>query len=155
MGVVYTLAINNFTRLSDESSRVDLKSLKEYLSSLKFKENAKLLCLDQCSDCSVYLDGIAVKKIDDFFDASVTTYRYEFNYGYTEKEPDVYFNENDVEKDVCFSYKISKDGVGNQVLIEYKKQFYDYSSYLNDIAVYSSLSEAEEAHRKLEQEVLQ
>ena len=155
MGVVYTLAITNFSRLSDESANVDLKNLKEYLLSQKFQESARLLCLNECSDCNVYLDGTPVKKIDDFFDAGVIIYRYEFNYGYTEQEVDVYFDENDVEKDVCFSYEINQDGVGDQVLIEYKKKFYDYVPYLKSVVVYSSLEEAKEAHAKLEEEVLQ
>jgi len=154
MGVVYTLAITNFSRLSDDSSRVNLKTLKAYLMSQKFERSAKLLCLDECSDCNVYLDSKVTTKIEDFFDASVVLYRYEFNYGYTQKEMDVVFDKNDVEQDVCFSYEINKEGVGDQVLVEYKKHFYDYSPYLQDVAVYSSLSDAQEAHRQLEEEVL-
>ncbi len=155
VGVVYTLAIGNFKRLSDESSKLTLSNLKEYLHSIPHTKSVKLLCLDDCSECDVIVDGFKSRTIEDFLDESVRVYRYEFSYGAVEIEKEVFFNIDDVEEDVCFSYEVDKSGVGDQVLIEFKEKIYDLSSYFNKTAVYSSIEEAVEAREELAREVMQ
>ena len=81
-------------------------------------------------------------------------YRYDFLYGYVNIENNLFFNERDTEEDVCFSYKLDKNGVGEQVLIEYKDKFYDFSEYFSDVKIYNSLDEATQAKEKLIQEVM-
>jgi hypothetical protein len=149
MGVVYSLAINNFAKLSDEGARVTLKSLKEYLGGLSREREAKLLCLDDCSECGVYVDGEKTTTLEDFLDDKVEIYRYDFAYGFTKTQPNVHFNEDDVEERVCFSYSVDKNGVGDQVLARFKDKFYDFSPYLGEVALYDSLSEANNARREL------
>lgn len=148
MGVVYSLSINSFAKLSDESSRVTLKTLKEYLSDLPRERGAKLLCLDDCSECGVYVDGEKTRALEDFLDDKVELYRYDFAYGFTKTEPNLYFNEDDVEERVCFSYEVDKNGVGDQVLARFKDKYYDFSSGLDEVAAYDSLSEANAAKRE-------
>jgi len=154
MGVVYTLAINNFTKLSDENSSVGLLNIKEYLSAIPHAKSVKLVCLDDCAECSVYVDGVKNRDIDGFLDESVTSYRYDFSYGFLEVEKEIVFDSNDVEKDVCFSFDIDKKGVPSQVLVEFKEKFYDLSSYLNKTMVYNSMQEALEMRENLSKEVM-
>jgi len=155
IGVLYTLAIGNFNRLSDESSRLSLSNLKEYLHSIPHEKSVKILCLDDCSECDIFVDGQKSKTVEDFLDESVRVYRYEFSYGAIEAEKEVFFNIDDVEEDVCFSYEVGKNGVGNQVLVEFKKSVYDFSSYFSKTAVYSSVEAAVEAREILVREVMQ
>ena len=155
IGVVYTLAIGNFNRLSDESSRLTLSNLKEYLHSIPHKKSVKILCLDDCSECDIFVDGQKSKTVEDFLDESVRVYRYEFSYGVVEAEKEVFFNIDDVEEDVCFSYEVDKSGVGDQVLVEFKESVYDFSSYFSETAVYSSVENAVEAREILIREVMQ
>ena len=82
MGVIYTLAINNFSALSDKSAKLTMKNLKEYLLSSQYDKSARLLCLDNCQECALYIDGNKTKDIEKFLDAPVRTYRYETNSGY-------------------------------------------------------------------------
>lgn len=154
MGVVYTLAVGSFQNLSDEKNKLSLQNLKEYLGSLEYKESAKLLCLNDCSNCYVFIDGNKSDTIESFLDDEVKTYRYEFRYGYTEAQKEVYFNEDDVEEDVCFSYKIDKNGVGEQLLVEYKERYYDFSTYFRDKTVYDSIESAAEAKEEIQREVM-
>jgi len=155
VGVVYILAVSNFNRISDESSKLTLSSLKEYLRSIPHTKSVKLLCLDDCSECDVFVDNVKSRTIEDFLDESVRVYRYEFSYGAVEAEKEVYFNIDDVEEDVCFSYAVDKNGVGDQVLVEFKEKIYDFSSYFSKTAVYSSIEEAVEAREVLVREVMQ
>lgn len=154
IGVVYTLAVGSFQNLSDEKNKLSLQNLKEYLGSLEYKKSAKILCLNNCSNCYIFIDGNKSDILEDFLEAEVKTYRYEFNYGYTEAQKEVYFNENKVEEDVCFSYEIDKNGVGEQLLVEYKGKYYDFSDYFKNRTVYDSIESAAEAKEEIQREVM-
>ena len=154
MGVIYTLAISNFSRLSDESEKLNLGNLKEYLISQDYDKSAQLLCLDDCAECDIYLDGNKTQTIEGLVDNSVRTYRYEQLYGFVEKKKDVFFNADDIEENVCFSYTVDKSGIGEQMLIEYKNKYYDTSTYLEPTVVYNSIEDAQEAKENLINEVL-
>lgn len=154
IGVVYTLAVGNFQNFSDKTDKLTLQNLKEYLSSLKYKNNVKILCLNKCSNCYIFLDGGKSDTLEDFLDEEVKTYRYEFHYGYTEAQKNVYFNKYGIEEDVCFSYEIDRNGIGEQLLIGYKEKYYDFSTYFGDIAVYDSIESATAAKEEIQREVI-
>lgn len=156
MGVVYSLVSSNLTKFVKKSGKISLVNLKTYLQGLKHEKSAQLLCLDDCSSCDIYVDGVKRNKIDGLFKESVVrVYRYEFSYGYTPKEQDVYFNKNGVEENVCFSYSVDDEGVGDQVLVESQNKFYDYSSYFESTKIYTSLSDASSARDELTKKVMQ
>ena len=142
VGVVYNLAINNYDRIKKKEEIFTLSALKTYLNDMNATSSAKILCLDDCSECDIYVDDNKTDiRLEDFLDDSVKTYRYEFSYGFIEKEKDVYFNLDGIEEDICFSYEITKDGVGDQVIVEFKNKVYDYSGYLTPTVVFDSLEE--------------
>jgi prepilin-type N-terminal cleavage/methylation domain-containing protein len=79
VGVVYTLAITKLKSIKEDSLKPNLTNLKIYLSSFS-KENVadvRIFCFDDCSDCSIYVDGKKVKDIDGFLDSNVEVYRYD------------------------------------------------------------------------------
>jgi len=154
IGVVYSLSVNSFQRLSDETNIVTLSSLKRYLQNIDYSKNIQILCLDECNSCDVLVDGKKTTTLDNFVDDSIKVYRYDFLDGFIEKEKDRYFNIEDVEEEVCFSYAITKDGVGEQVLVEFKDKFYDFSTYLENTLVYSSIEEANKFKEDLAKEVM-
>jgi len=154
MGTIYTLAIGNFNKLTDKSKSLNLLNLKTYLASQHYKNSAEILCLDNCLECNLFLDGKKTKKLKNFLDNSVKKFRYDFNYGYVEKENKIFFNKKNVEQDVCFSLNVDKNGASEQVLVSYKDKFYDFTPYLLDTKVYNSLSEAKDAKEKLIEEVI-
>lgn len=153
IGVIYTLVVGNFNSIAEEKTKLTLKNLKEYLLSIEHNKNVKILCLDDCSQCDIIVDGEKDKSIEDFLDEGIKIYRYDFLYGYTAIEQEVYFNAEDVEEDVCFSYEIDKSGVGSQVLVEFKEKFYDYTSYFTKVQVYDSIAQVQEAREDLMREV--
>lgn len=147
IGIVYTLSIANFNKLVEKKLSLRLENLKEYLYAVKHEKSVKLLCLDDCSSCDILVDGEKTRSIESFLDENVKMYRYDTLYGYMQKEQEVYFNSQDVEEEVCFSYEIDRAGVGSQVLVEFKEKFYDYTPYFSKTKVYDSLGEAQEARQ--------
>lgn len=145
IGVVYTLAINNFEKVKDESKTLTIANLKEYLQSLTYEEKVELLCLDDCKECKIIVDDRVHKKLDGFLDKNIKSYRYDFSYGMVEIEK---------QNDICFSYAIDKNGVGEQVIVEYKNLFYDFTNYLYSVNTYESLEEVQDKKETLIQEVL-
>jgi len=154
MGVIYKLAITNFDRLKDTTKNLSLSNLKEYLTSFSHQKDVKLICLDRCLECSIFVDGKKTKDIDSFLDADIQKYKYRYNEGYVKVENDVFFNKKNIEKDVCFSYRLNKNNIGEQILVEYHNKFYDFSSYFTDVEIYNSLDEATDAKEKLIEEVI-
>ncbi len=153
MGLIYTFSVNAFNRLNKESQKVSLANLKEYLLSLNAKKSAKILCLEDCSRCDIFVDDNKTATIENFVDDTIRVYRYEYFQGVQEQMKEVYFNENDIQEAVCFSYEVDFRGVGDQVLVEFKTQVYDYTYYFEATKKYESMQEAIEGKEKLIEEV--
>lgn len=153
MGVVYTLSISGLQRSGKSAANVTLENLKEYMRSLEYEKSVKILCLDACERCDILLDGVKHETMENFLDKSVKTYRYEFLQGVHEVNYELYFNAEDMQEDVCFSYSVDKQGVGEQVLVEYKNAVYDFTPFFTPTIKYASLNEAVDAKEKLIQEV--
>lgn len=156
IGVVYTLAITKLQNYGEEKAAPNFYNLKEYLLSY-IKDDAskaKLLCLDDCSECSVYVDDEKVETFESFFDDSVESYRYDFLQGAVEKQEDVFFNEEGVQESVCFSFNVSKNLVADQIIVLYEDKAYDYSAYFTNTLVYDTLEEAVEKKQDLAEEVI-
>jgi prepilin-type N-terminal cleavage/methylation domain-containing protein len=153
MGVLYTLSVQSFSNKNNASKRITLLNLKEHMQGYKHEKSVKLLCLDDCKSCDIFIDGEKSGSIENLVDDSVHVYRYEFLNGTRDALKEVYFNEEDVQEDVCFSYNIDKQGVGDQILVEYKKSVYDFTTYLGPTKKYASLEYAMEAKEKLIREV--
>lgn len=149
MGVIYTLGVTSFPTKGEEEKHLNLLTLKEYLQGLEFETSARFLCLDDCSSCKILLDGEGNTTVDGFIDDSVKVYRYDYLTGIVEVMKEVYFNIEDVQEEVCFSYTVDKQGIGDQVLVEYKEAVYDFTPYLTPTQKYSSLEEALDAKSKL------
>ena len=156
MGVVYTLAIEKLDNVAEEKMEPTLLNLKEYLYSF-IKEDAssaRLLCLDDCSSCDLYVDDAKIQSIHNFLDNSVEVYRYDFLQGAMRKKEEVFFNEEGVEESVCFSFSIDKSHVSDQILVRFKEKVYDYTNYFEPTKVYENLEELVQEKEALAQEVM-
>ncbi|MDF1877757.1 prepilin-type N-terminal cleavage/methylation domain-containing protein [Sulfurimonas sp. SAG-AH-194-L11] len=156
IGVIYTLAVSKLQNVGTQKLTPSLKNLKEYLFTYiqEDTKEVKLLCLDACESCSVYVDGVKqAKEIDSFFDESIEVYRYDFLQGAVRKEDAIIFNEEGRQEDVCFSLSVSKDLVSDPLIVVFKEKAYDYTTYFTPTKVYSHLEELLEAKEILVQEV--
>lgn len=146
IGVVYKLALNNFKKIDENLMEVSLKNLKEYLQKLPHEKSVKILCLDKCKECKIFVDGRIVPELeesfDDFLDDTMKVYAYDSSFIPFEPQKSVFFNKDGVEENVCFSYEIDKNGIGEQVLLEFKGRVYDYSSPKTVVPEYDSIEDA-------------
>lgn len=159
VGVVYTLSISKLQKVGAESQLLSLQTLKKFLFSQKFEQSAKFLCIENCSDCFLLLDGKKViknkKNFENFLDDSVEIFQYNHLSGFSESELEVYFNKEGIEENVCFSYTIDKRGYGDQFYIRFHEKVYDFTSPFYDTKVYDSLESVSQKKENLYQEVLQ
>lgn len=157
MGVVYTLAVSKLENVAKNEEALDFLHLKEYLMHFIVEDanSARLVCLDECEECSVYVDGVKVHTFESFFDASVASYRYDFLEGMREVQKDVFFSEDNLQQDLCFSLSIDKRGISEQLFILYKERVYDFTTYLEPTREYSSLDELVQEKERLYQKVMQ
>ena len=158
VGLVYTLAISNFENVKQNKVKPTLLNLKSYLSKLEKSKNAELICLDKCKSCNLYVDGVldanASAEFEDFLDEDVKVYRYDVNYGLISLQNKVFFNSENTQEEICFSLSVDKNGVSEQLIVEYKDKFYDFSPYFTNTKVYLSASDISDVREDLYQEVL-
>ncbi len=155
IGVIYTLAITKLKTFGEEKAKPSLITLKEYLGSfIKESHAAKLICLDDCSECSVYVDGVKEETLENFLDASVRRYRYDFLQGAVEKQEEVFFNEEGIQERVCFSFEVDKNLISDQVMVVYKEKAYDFTTYLTRTQQYDSLEDLVEKKQNEAQKIL-
>jgi prepilin-type N-terminal cleavage/methylation domain-containing protein len=153
MGAMYTLSVQSFSNTANKLNKVTLLNLKEYMQGQDYQKSVRFLCLDDCKSCDILIDGVKQNTIENILDDSVLSYEYDFNSGTREALIDVYFNSEGMQEDVCFSYTVDKQGVGDQMLVVYKNEVYDFTTYLSPTKKYNSLESAIDAKEKLIREV--
>ncbi len=158
MGVIYTLSVSGFQKIEEQEEALTLENLKDYLMQFPHEKSVELMCLDNCTECNIYVDGEKVEELqgrfDGFLDSSVKVYRYEYNVGAVEVPQKIYFNKEGVEESICFSYSVDNKKVGDQVFIEYKGFVYDLAPYISPAKRYRTMDKAVEEREKLQQEVI-
>ena len=157
IGLIYTLAVSKLKSVGQEKLEPSFLNLKEYLSSF-WQEDTKsirLLCLDACEECKVLRNGEEVSVVESFFDDSVELYRYDVLLGMQRVQKAVYFNEENVQEDVCFSFSLFKDGISEQVFASYNEKVYDYTTYFSAPKEYDSLDELLQTKEQFFSEVMQ
>jgi len=153
IGVVYTLVIVNFNDKKTNQRSINLSNLQAHMRGLKYEESVKFVCMDDCSQCEMIVDGNKTEQYDGILDKSVKMYRFDQNNALVATSSDTYFNKNGVREDVCFSYSIDKAGIGDQILVAYKNKVYDFGDFINGTKVYDSLANASDTKNQLIQEV--
>ncbi len=136
------LAVQNLQNFKDPVNTLTLQNLKAYLKSIPHDKSVELLCLDDCTRCDVIVDGEKdpdIDSIDDFIDTSVKVYTYDYYRGFQEQRKTIFFDKDNIEKNVCFSFSVDKKGVSDQVAVMFDDKVYDYTTYLTPTPVYSSL----------------
>lgn len=155
IGVVYTLVISKLQNFGEEKMEPNLLHLKEYLWTYMDKaKSVQMICFDDCNECTIYKDSVKVKSIKSFFDSNIMTYRYDVMQGAIEKKQNVFFNKEGVQENICFSFKLGKDLVSDQVIVVYDEKAYDYSSYFSKTESFDSLDDAVQEREKLYQEIM-
>lgn len=146
IGIVYNLAVGSFEKIAKpQSKKITLQDLKTFLAKIEYEKQVKLLCLDDCSRCDLFIDGEVAQDFketfEDFLDIDVEIYRYDPLIGVVAYQQELYFDGNNVEQRVCFSYAMDRDKIGEQIVVKFKDKVYDFSLYTDEVMLYNSLEE--------------
>jgi prepilin-type N-terminal cleavage/methylation domain-containing protein len=155
MGVVYTLGVENLQKLSPtaQEKKLSLQNLKNFLLQYDFAQEARIVCIDTCSECRVILDKKEQKSVPRLFQKTPVLYHFDPVVGYETTEAVPYFDEEGVEHDTCFSYTLLKNGVGEQLVVEVPGGVYDLGAYF-DTGVYESMERFKENKEALLMKVM-
>lgn len=157
IGVIYGLVIGSMKKINKTEEHLDFSTLPAYLETLHQQNDVAFVCVDNCRKCSLYIDDEPVKKMTPFMKdlKGLRFWSYNANTGTRELRFTSIFDEDDREYDVCFRYEIFKDGSSTEMVVETRKDVYDYRGLSHKVDHYSSLQELEEQRQKELQEVLQ
>ncbi len=157
IGVVYSLVIGSMRHINNKESHLDFQSLPAFVKTLYQRNHVAFTCVDNCRSCALYVDGKKVKDVTPFMrdERTLRFWHFDANQGTQELLFTPIFDEDDREFDVCFNYEIFKDGSSTEMIVETKKESYDYRGTEHPVMVYDSLSELEAARQDELQEVLQ
>ncbi len=143
IGVVYTLVITKLHNVEDKQEKLSLKNLKSYMyKQIKDGNSSKLVCGDDCSVCTLYIDGVKRADIDELIDDSIEVYRYSYSEGLVQQR-----------FDGCFEFEVARDRVSDQYIVAFKDKVYDYSEYFEGVKIYDTLEEFVDKKEQLIQEV--
>ena len=157
IGVIYGLVINSMQRINDKEASLSFETLPSFLETMYQQNSVAFVCIDNCRECAVYVDGEKVKEVDTFMDEErvLRFWRFDANFGTQELRFTPIFDEDDREFDVCFRYEIFKDGSSSEMIVETENTSYDYRGPFHKVMRFSSLQALEESRQDELQEVLQ
>ena len=157
IGVIYGLVINSMQRVNDKEASLSFETLPSFLKTMHQQNSVAFVCLDNCQECAVYVDGEILKEVNAFMkeERLLHFWRFDANQGTQELRFTPVFDEDDREFDVCFRYEIFKNGSSTEMIVETQEQSYDYRGLLHKVTRFSSLQDLENSRQDELQEVLQ
>lgn len=157
IGVIYGLVINSMQHINDKEASLSFETLPAFLQSVQQQNHVAFVCIDNCQECALYVDGVNVKKIEPFMkdERLLHFWHFDANLGSQELRFSPIFDEDGRDFDVCFKYEIFKDGSSTEMIVETQKQSYEYRGPFHPVGRFSSLQALEENRQAELQEVLQ
>ena len=157
IGVIYGLVINSMQRINDKEATLSFETLPTFLKMLHQQNSVAFVCIDNCQECAVYVDGEMEREVNAFMkeERVLHFWRFDANQGTQELRFTPIFDEDDREFDVCFRYEIFKDGSSTEMIVETDKKSYDYRGPLHKVTRFPSLQDLENSRQDELQEVLQ
>lgn len=155
VGLVYGLAVNSVKRFSTEDEVVDLLTLPDFLAKKHQRDHLAVICIDRCKECSLYIDGKAVKDIPPFVDDKAAYFRFDQRLLTREVTLQSLFREDGVEEPACFRYDLYPDGSSTEMIVKLRDRVIDYPGPLGEPKQYDRIEALIDAKQELIQEVLE
>lgn len=155
VGLVYGLAVSGMKRYSDKAENLSLMTLPDFVEGYHQQNHVTVICIDRCRECTLYVDGKAVKELEPFVDEKAEYYRFDQRLLTRELTWLPLYREDGVEEEVCFRYDMYRNGSRSEMMIKYGKSVIDFPGYFGTTKRYASIEEAVDAKQALIEEVLQ
>lgn len=142
IGVVYTLFIQNINKLQRTQS-VGIEQLVDHLRKFQDKSEVKLICIDECKKCEIYVDQNRTKQYLELFKSKVVSYYIDKDGQYEEKKyAPIYDGREELE--VCFDFALYENGSVSESILEYNEKVYYFPTYFGEIEKFETLDELKE-----------
>ena len=141
MGIVYGLVINVFQDYKEKSIDVTLMNLEKYMQNFSQNNHVSLVCIKQCKECLLLVNGKFKHNVTPFVDDEARLYRYDHYSGIRDLQLQPYFRPDGKEEKVCFRYDIGLDGSRSEMIVETGTAAYVYPSYFGSVKKYNSIKE--------------
>lgn len=154
IGIVYTLALANFKTPKQNRQKLSLKNLTSVMKSFSHKKSVEFLCLNECRQCIMLVDGKKEASYDNFFTTKPKIYRFSQTQGLTPVHPGIYFDKDAVAHNICFSVNINNKNIPSDIIVAYKHKVYDIGNVIGGTKIYNSLDAYTSGQNSLRQAVL-
>ena len=155
IGLVYGLAVGKMKSFGEKTYDLSLMRLPQYLQEFHERNHVAAVCIDRCNDCSLYVNGAAVKKLEPFVDNSAEYYRFDPVYGARDVTWMPLVDEDGREEEVCFRYDIFEDGSRTEMIVKYRDKAVALPGLFGEAREFASLEDALDAKRAVIEKVSQ
>ena len=143
ISLLYGIFVQKLSHKESIRPQDRLKNLDAILAKYDFNESAEIVCINECKECFVQIDGKRVEDIE-LFDGSVKVYDYDIHGVLSQVQFTPIFDDEN-PKQVCFRYRLYPNKSHSSYIVEYKDKYYLYFAYMRPTEVYASISEAQKA----------
>lgn len=117
IGIIYALVAVKFSQ--NENKKLKLSELPEMLRSSKFYRSAEVVCKeDDSKKCIIYFDNNLSKQTLRIFNKKPLVYKLMPDETLKEIEFDPVIDEEQNPVPVYFRYKITKNGAGDEIIVD-------------------------------------
>jgi len=142
IGVIYSLVIGKLERAKTSEAPLTLKNLRAFMLKHANHHTMELTCIERCSECTLFQDKKEVKRFTALFKSEPVVYDFDRYIGTKEHIFSPYFDKDGREFDVCFSYRIDQQGVGDSFLVQTQEGVIYYPSFFGETLSFVNIEEA-------------
>jgi len=146
ISIIYGIFIQKLgsTKPVDRIGPGEFQELEKILQEQHFREEAKIVCVDKCKKCYIYVDGRPQGKIEGLFEEEPKVYDFDIHGILSEVKFVPIFDKEKNPKEVCFEYALYPNGSRSSYIMEYKDSFYVFDAYMRPVRKVASISEAQD-----------
>ena len=144
ISLVYGIFVQKISSKEHHLKKDGVKNLRALLQQYDFNESAKVVCIQKCIECSIYVDGKKIKSIE-LFTKPITVYDFDIHGILTQKEFVPIF-QKDEPQEVCFEYTLYPNGSASSFIVQEGSKYYVLYAYAKPTKVVDSLDKASELY---------
>jgi len=144
ISVFYFFVVSNINIKKQTYDNLKLETLKTFMLSQDFEENAVLKCIEDGKKCLLFTDNKQTDiVVEDLFESRPEVYKY------SDALDRIFFQDLELEEletyEVCFEYKVNRDGKSDEMIVDTGDNVFIFNAiknkaevikYLNDIPNY-------------------
>ena len=144
ISLVYGIFVQKISSKEHRLKIEGIKNLRALLQQYDFNESAKIICIEECMKCGIYIDGKKQQDIE-LFTKPVRVYDFDIHGILVQKEFVPIF-QKDEPQEVCFAYALYPNGSASSFIVQEGNKYYVLYAYAKPTQVVDSLDKASELY---------